>query len=136
MEEHRMKRLLFLPLVLAGLVGFPGFVQSEDTRTPSAQTAPDNTGKNVRDREDKTLTPFDQSESEADRTLTQRIRQAVVHDDSLSTNAKNVKIITTNSRVTLRGPVASKQEKAAVASKAQQIAGADKVDDQLEITGK
>ena len=130
-----MKRLLFLPLVLTGLVGSPGLAQPQDTRAPSAQTAPDNTGKNVRDRDDKTLTPFDQSESEADRTLTQRIRQAVVDDDSLSTNAKNVKIISVNGRVTLRGPVASKQEKAAVAAKAQQIAGADKVDDQLEITG-
>jgi osmotically-inducible protein OsmY len=131
-----MKRILLLSFILGGLVGFPGFVQSEDTRTPTAQTAPDNTGKNVRDRDDKTLTPFDQSESEADRTLTQRIRQAVVDDDSLSTNAKNVKIISVNGRVTLRGPVASEQEKAAIATKAQQIAGADKVDDQLEITGK
>jgi hyperosmotically inducible protein len=131
-----MKTVLVLPLMLVGLVGSPGLAQPDDTRTPSAQTAPDNTGKNVRDRDDKTLTPLDQSESEADRTLTQRIRQAVVDDDSLSTNAKNVKIITVNGRVTLRGPVTSKQEKAAIATKAQQLAGADKVDDQLEITGK
>jgi len=131
-----MKTVLILPLMVMGLVGSPGLAQPDDTRTPSAQTAPDNTGKNVRDRDDKTLTPLDQSESEADRTLTQRIRQAVVDDDSLSTNAKNVKIITVNGRVTLRGPVTSKQEKAAIATKAQQLAGADKVDDQLEITGK
>lgn len=131
-----MKTALILPLIVIGLVGSPGLAQPDDTRTPSAQTAPDNTGKNVRDRDDKTLTPLDQSESEADRTLTQRIRQAVVDDDSLSTNAKNVKIITVNGRVTLRGPVTSKQEKAAIATKAQQLAGADKVDDQLEITGK
>jgi len=131
-----MKTVLILPLIVMGLVGSPGLAQPDDTRTPSAQTAPDNTGKNVRDRDDKTLTPLDQSESEADRTLTQRIRQAVVEDDSLSTNAKNVKIITVNGRVTLRGPVTSKQEKAAIATKAQQLAGADKVDDQLEITGK
>jgi len=130
-----MKTVLILPIVM-GLVGSPGLAQPDDTRTPSAQTDPDNTGKNVRDRDDKTLTPLDQSESEADRTLTQRIRQAVVEDDSLSTNAKNVKIITVNGRVTLRGPVTSKQEKAAIATKAQQLAGADKVDDQLEITGK
>jgi hyperosmotically inducible protein len=97
------------------------------------QTAPDNTETNVRDRGGETLTPLDQSDSEADRTLTQRIRQAVVEDDSLSTNAKNIKIITLNGKVTLRGPVNSEQEKAAIAAKAQQIGGAGKVENQLEI---
>jgi osmotically-inducible protein OsmY len=100
------------------------------------QTAPDNTEKNVRDRGGQTLTPLDQSDSEADRALTQRIRQAVVGDDSLSTTAKNVKIITANGRVTLRGPVKNATEKAAIAAKAQQIAGADKVENQLEIAGE
>ena len=50
------------------------------------------------------MTPFDQSENEADRTLTQRIRQSVVDDDSLSTNAKNVKIISQNGAVTCAAP--------------------------------
>ena len=104
--------------------------------SPPAQTAPDNTGSNVRDRSGATLTPGDQSESEADRTLTQRIRQAVVADDSLSTNAHNIKIITINGVVTLRGPVNSTQEKATIDAKAQQIAGATKVDNQLEIVAQ
>jgi osmotically-inducible protein OsmY len=129
------KTPLLLPLLLLGLAGYPGVAQPEEARSPAAQTAPDNTGTNVRDRDDQTLTPFDQSESEVDRSLTQRIRQAVVADDALSTNAKNVKIITVNGRVTLRGPVKSEQEKAAIAAKAQQIAGADNVENQLEITG-
>lgn len=129
------KTSLLFPLLLLGLAGYPGVAHPEEDRSPAAQTAPDNTGTNVRDRDDQTLTPLDQSESEADRTLTQRIRQAVVADDTLSTNAKNVKIITTNGRVTLRGPVKSEQEKAAIAAKAQQIAGAGNVENQLEITG-
>jgi len=130
-----MKKVLLLPLVMVGLSGYPAFVQSDDTRAPAAETAPDNTGKNVRDRDDQTLTPFDQSESEPDRKLTQRVRQAVVDDESLSTNAKNVKIITVDGKVTLRGPVESQQEKATIVAKAKQIAGEDKVDDQLEIAG-
>ncbi len=79
--------------------------------TPAAQTSPDNTERNVRDRSGATLTPGDQSETEADRTLTQRVRQAVVADESLSTNAHNIKIISVDGVVTLRGPVNSAEEK-------------------------
>lgn len=103
------------------------------TQAPAAKIAPDNTERNVRDRSGETLTSGDQSESEADRTLTQQVRQAVVADDSLSTNAHNVKIITSNGVVTLRGPVNSAQEKANIDAKAQQVAGATKVNNQLEI---
>ncbi|MGE0824603.1 MAG: BON domain-containing protein [Candidatus Binatia bacterium] len=96
-------------------------------------TDADNTAKNVRDQDERTLTPMDQSESEADRTLTQRIRQAVVEDENLSTNGKNIKIITINGTVTLRGPVDSANERKRVVAIAEQIAGAKKVDNQLEI---
>ena len=99
-----------------------------------AQTpAPDNSGTNVRDRNDQTKTPGDQSESEADRTISQNIRQSLTSDDSLSTNGKNVKVITIDGKVTLRGPVKSDQEKASIAAKAQQVAGVKNVDNQLEI---
>src|SRR5690349_7574847 len=93
----------------------------------------DNTGRNARDAEGHTLTPMDQGESEADRTITQQIRKAVVDHDSLSTNAKNVKIITQNGVVTLRGPVKSPEEKAAIASVATKTSGVKRVDNQLEI---
>jgi len=93
----------------------------------------DNTGKNMRDRDDKTLSPMDQGESAADRELTATIRKAIVGDDSLSTNAHNVKIVTVDGVVTLRGPVKTAAEKATVASKAQAAKGVKRVDDQLEI---
>jgi osmotically-inducible protein OsmY len=107
---------------------------------PSAETlavtegllAPDNTGVNTRDREGKTLTPQDQSESEGDRELTRRIRQAVMDDGSLSFEAKNAKIITVNGRVTLRGPVKNAEEKLAIEAHAAAAAGGA-VDSQLEI---
>ena len=99
----------------------------------SAAVEPDNTGRNVRDRGGETKTPMDQSENEADRTITQNIRKALTADDSLSTNAKNIKIITNDGTVTLRGPVKSAKEKADIEAKAKQAAGVKRVDNQLEI---
>lgn len=96
----------------------------------------DNTGKNVRDRDSAAITPLDQSESEADRTITQKIRKAVVVDDSLSTNAKNIKIITINGVVVLRGPVADQQEMESVLRKISDVQGIVRVDNQLEILKK
>jgi osmotically-inducible protein OsmY len=96
----------------------------------------DNTGKNVRDRDDQMMTPADQGGSPAERELTAKIRKAIVADDKLSTNAHNVKIITAGNVVTLRGPVKNASEKAAVAAKAKQVAGAKRIDNQLEIERK
>jgi osmotically-inducible protein OsmY len=93
----------------------------------------DNTAVNQRDRDDKSLTPMDQGESEADRKITQQVRQAVMKDGSLSFSAKNVKIITINGKVTLRGPVKTAEERAAIERAAAQVAGAGRVDNQLEI---
>jgi osmotically-inducible protein OsmY len=87
----------------------------------------------VRDRNDATKTPADQSENEGDRTITQNIRKALTDDDSLSTNAKNVKIITNDGTVTLRGPVKSEKEKSDIEAKAKQVAGVKRVDNQLEV---
>jgi hyperosmotically inducible periplasmic protein len=132
-----MNKIIFaLPVALligSGSVG-QFSIQNVSADQAGAPTAADNTGKNVRDRSDATLTPSDQSENEVDRTLTQRVRQAVVDDDSLSTNAKNVKIISQNGMVTLRGPVKNEEERKKVVAKAQQIAGEKNVDNQLEIT--
>ena len=71
----------------------------------------DNSGKNVRDR-NNAPTPGDQSNSKSDIAITQEVRKAVMADKALSTNAHNVKIITQNGVVTLRGPVKSPEEKA------------------------
>jgi hyperosmotically inducible protein len=133
-----MKKLMVpFSVVLLALGGYAGTVHpTEGTSAPSAQMAPDNTGRNVRDRGGATLTPGDQSESEADRTLTQQVRKAVVADDSLSTTAKNIKIITVDGVVTLRGPVQSLHEKEIIEAKARQIAGVDKIDNRLEVTGR
>jgi hyperosmotically inducible protein len=92
-----------------------------------------NTAVNERDRGGATLTPTDQSNDESDLEITRRIRETVVEDDSLSFTAKNVKIITVDGRVTLRGPVRSQEERAAIEKMALSVAGAGQVVNQLEI---
>lgn len=93
----------------------------------------DNTRRNVRDRDGTTLLPGDQGNNEVDRTMTQQIRKALVKDRELSMVAKNVKIITVNGTVTLRGVVKTEQEKNDVAAKAKQVAGVTEVNNQLEV---
>ena len=128
-------RITVLTVVLTFLV--LGCSKNEQAKTDqpnqTATVAADNSGTNVRDRNDATKTSGDQSESEGDRTISQNIRQAITADDSLSTNGKNVKIITVDGVVTLRGPVKSETEKTNIVAKAQQIAGVKSVENQLEI---
>jgi hyperosmotically inducible periplasmic protein len=104
-----------------------------ESRQSKATVEADNTGRNVRDRGGDTKTPGDQAENEGDRTITQNIRRSLTSDDSLSTNAKNVKIISRDGVVTLRGPVKSQEEKTKIEEKAKQVAGVKSVDNQLEI---
>jgi hyperosmotically inducible protein len=130
-----MKNITVTVLLLSGvLIVGCSKDRAEDKQVSQAAVEADNTGRNVRDRNDQTKTPTDQGESEADRKISQNIRQAITADDSLSTNGKNVKIITSDGTVTLRGPVKNDQEKSTIAAKAQQVAGVKNVDNQLEIT--
>ena len=123
-----------IPLLLVSMALMVGCSKNPSEDKQVSQTvAPDNSGRNVRDRDDQTKTPGDQSENEADRTITQNIRQALTADDSLSTNAKNVKIITNDGTVTLRGPVKSEKEKTDIETKAKQVAGVKRVDNQIEV---
>ena len=78
-------------------------------------------------------TASDQAGNEADRKITQQIRQAVVKDDKLSTSAHNVKIITQDGKVTLRGSVKSDSEKQQIAEKAKQVSGVKNVENLLTV---
>ena len=132
------KKPLLLSLPILWGLGFasPVFARDSYPELRLAQSQPDNTGRNERDRSSATVTPEDQSSKPADVDLTRRIREAVVADKSLSTNAHNIKIITIDGRVTLRGPVASDQERAKIVATAEHLAGTTKVDSQLEIAHK
>jgi hyperosmotically inducible protein len=107
---------------------------AEHVGSPSdAQVPADNTGKNVRDRDDSAVTADQQSNSKGDVNITREIRRQIVKDKSLSTSAHNVKIVTVDGVVTLRGPVVSTKEKTVVAETAKKVAGVNKVDNQLEV---
>jgi osmotically-inducible protein OsmY len=129
-----IKTALLLSLSLLVLGGYAGTAYpAERSLAPPANMVPDNTDVNVRDRRGETFTPGDQSENVVDRSLPQRIRRAIMADESLSTTAKNVKIMMLNGLVTLRGPVHNLQEKGSIEATAQHLAGTTKVDNQLEI---
>ena len=104
------------------------------TDTEKAATKePDNTGKNIRDRSGETLTPGDQGTTKEDIEITRQIRKALMDKSELSTTAKNVKVITTSGKVTLRGPVNSAEEQQAIGAIAQGVPGVTSVDNQLEV---
>jgi hyperosmotically inducible periplasmic protein len=103
-------------------------------RDPASDaTEADNTKQNSSEENKKTETAEKQSNNKDDLAMTQKIRQAVMKDGSLSMNAKNVKIIAQDGKITLKGPVDSQQEKDTIGSDAGKIAGKDKVDNQLEV---
>lgn len=123
-----LQRLLLLVGSLAlsaSLMAMPA-TQNQD----NPQTAPDNTKRN----KDQTSPTADQQKvNPSDRVTTQKIRKAIHDDASLSTYAHNIKIITQDGKVTLRGPVRSEEEKNNLEAKAAAVAGKENVSDQLEI---
>lgn len=96
-------------------------------------TEADNTARNVRDRDGKALTPPDQGSSTSDVEITRKIRQEIMAKDGLSVNAQNVKIITNNGHVTLRGPVKTAEEKEFIGLTAMKHTAKGNVDNQLEV---
>ncbi|MFL6551927.1 MAG: hyperosmotically inducible protein [Verrucomicrobia bacterium] len=97
------------------------------------KTNSDNTATNKRDRSGETNTSGDQSNSSADLKITQAVRRALMKDGELSTTAKNIKVITANGQVTLRGPVNNAQEKAKIDQIARSAASGAQIVDQLDV---
>jgi hyperosmotically inducible protein len=115
-------------LLLSFWIG-PLYAQATDD-----STKPDNTAVNKRDRNPGEATADQQKTNAADRTLTAKIRKAVIADKSLSTYAHNVKIISQNGTVTLKGPVHSDDEvKSIVAKATEEAGGPDKVVNQMSV---
>ena len=104
--------------------------------SPADNTPADNTKLNERDRNANEPTADRQKDNRSDREITQQVRKAIVKDKSLSTYAHNVKVITQNGMVTLKGPVRSEEEKKAIEAKAAEVAGQDKVTNQLDVKSK
>ena len=110
------------------LAYFPSF-SGALVQSASAQTAPDNSAQN----KDQGLTADNQANAKTDRMTTANIRKAIIADKDLSTYAHNVKIITVNGAVTLKGPVTSDEEKEKVASDAASVVSADKITNHLTV---
>jgi hyperosmotically inducible periplasmic protein len=133
-----MKRSLILAAVLMSTASL-AVAEDKDTdrqdarrnQADAAQYDVDNTGRNVRDREYRNITA-DNQQPEGDK-LVQQVRKAIVGDDSLSTNAKNVKVVSDGRRVVLRGPVETAREKSLIEQFATTVAGSGNVDNQLEV---
>ena len=114
-----MKRTIISGLLLASSI-ISGYAADDAT----------NTGKNAGDQ---SITAQEQSESPSDRDLTRRIRSSLIKERNLSSNAKNIKVISRDGKVTLRGPVNSNQEKQAVENAAEGIVGKKNVINQVEV---
>jgi osmotically-inducible protein OsmY len=98
-------------------------------------TAPDNTAQNEKEMNKDAVTPIDQGHSAKDVQITKDIRSGIM-DTDLSFNAKNIKIITRNENVTLKGVVASHAEHQAILVIARNHAKAARISDDLEVDSK
>ena len=131
----KTRALLFSASLLVG--GFLVPLGSSSAQTDAgAPLAADNSAMNQRDAGHETLTPMDQSSKPTDVNMTREIRRAIVQDDQLSMDAKNIKIITIDGHVTLRGPVKTEQEKSDIEARTAAIAGSTDVDDQIEVAAQ
>jgi hyperosmotically inducible protein len=128
-DNTQMKKYVW---ILAATVLFAGSVLGGSVHQDQ-QPAPDNTKTNEGDANKGATTADQQKMNPADRERTKQIRSAIMDDKSLSTYAHNVKIITRNGKVTLKGPVRSADEKTAIGEKATQVAGAGNVTNHLTI---
>jgi hyperosmotically inducible protein len=115
-------------LLTAGVVA-----SAQEPSTQQASPAPDNTKVNERDRSQNEPTADQQKDNRSDRDITQQIRQSIMKDKSLSTYAHNIKIVTKDGQVTLKGPVRSEDEKQAIEAKAAEVARDGKVTSELNI---
>ncbi|MGH9729838.1 MAG: BON domain-containing protein [Candidatus Acidiferrales bacterium] len=107
-------------------------VCSVPSRAAAQQTPPDNTKKN----QNAGITADQQKNNSSDLQITRRIRRLIINDKTLSTYAHNIKVITRDGHVTLKGPVNSRKEKEVIAAKASEVAGQGNVTDEIRIVPK
>ena len=127
------RSMVRLSLCAGLLLGCVGFGPAQEPAGQPASPAADNTKMNQRDQSKSEPTADQQKETRTDRDITQQIRQSIMKDKSLSTYAHNVKIITQDGQVTLKGPVRSESEKQTIETKATEVAGANKVTNDLNV---
>ena len=123
------RTIVRISLCIGLLLGSIGLAYAQDASSP----APDNSKMNQQDQSKSEPTADQQKENRSDRDITQQIRQSIMKDKSLSTYAHNIKVITQNGQVTLKGPVRSESEKESIGAKATEVAGANNVTNDLDV---
>jgi hyperosmotically inducible periplasmic protein len=127
-----MKNIALLLVVLCLALG-TGCGKADEKQ--SSATDADNTARNAEKAPEALAEtdPLDQSESEADLRISASIRESVVRDKALSADAHNIKIMTRDGKVTLRGPVETEREKSKIEAYAKLATGVDSVNNMLEV---
>ena len=131
MSKHTFSRCLGLLLLLVAFV--PAWGQDS---TSNSQTAGDNSKVNQQDQQPSEPTADQQKNNRSDIEITREIRRSLTQDKPLSTYAHNVKVIAQDGKVTLKGPVRSDDEKAAVLAKAAEVAGQSNINDEMTVVPK
>lgn len=131
MRNVKIWRWALLAVLLA--FGPALLLRSWSSPQNASHAAPDNSTRN----QDRSAPAAGQQKTNAaDRKITQEIRNSIMADNGLSAYAHNVKVITQDGKVTLRGPVRSAGEKASVESKAAAVAGKKNVASHLDVAAK
>ncbi len=133
MLRKRLARYRLAWFVMPLLIGTAILFTPRPGSSMSLQEQSDNTKMNKGDVSKDASTADQQKMDPADRAITRKIRAQIIKDKSLSTYAHNIKIITQDGKVTLKGPVRSPEEKAAIEEKASAVAGEGNVTSQIEI---
>lgn len=128
--NERKQKLMRMRLSVGLLLGTSLLVMpamgAQDPQQPAADNTKTNKSQTAPNADQQKMNP-------ADRAITQKIRKSIHEDTTLSTYAHNVKIITQDGKVTLRGPVRSDDEKNVIQSKAVAVAGEENVTNNLTI---
>ncbi len=130
---YRAKHAVALAAIMVAFLAAGALTPAKAQTSEPQATSPDNSKMNTQDRDKAAPTADQQKENRSDREITRQIRQSLVKDKSLSTYAHNVKVITQDGKVTLKGPVHSDDEKKAIETKAAEIAGENNVTSELDV---
>ena len=125
MKTSHLRSLFVLIALLTGVVSIAN--QGDITQ-------PDNSAVNSRDQNSDAKTASRQANgSKRDIEITRMIRRALTKDSDLSTYGKNIKIVTLDGMVTLRGPVHTDAEKMKIGNIAQRVVRQDKIQNEIEV---
>jgi hyperosmotically inducible protein len=133
MHESRAAFSRFLGALFLLVVFASAWAQDTPSKSPPAG---DNSKVNQRDQSKSEATADQQQNNRSDLEITKEIRHALTQDKSLSTYAHNVKVISQDGKVTLKGPVRSDDEKTAVIAKAAKVAGEANINDEMTVVPK